>query len=240
MLLSKTNTTMNEIIEFLRKFTDGKPMVLAVSGGIDSALVYKLASVLDATRLHAYFMPDDNTPRQDYQDIAKLSENGPAIEVVNISGLTESFSFTLGVKDVKLLGNIKARIRMTALYYYSNLLGGIVLGTTNLSEYLTGYFTKFGDGACDIEPIMHLFKSDVRRLAAQCGVPESILARPPSAGLWENQTDEKELGIKYEELDVELGKILSGIETDNRVVEKLYRDSWHKRKAPENLLRGKT
>ena len=98
-------------------------------------------------------------------------------------------------------GNISARCRMIVLYNLAKKRDYVVMGTSNQSEMMMGYFTKFGDGACDITPMANLYKTEVRQMARLIGVPEPIIAKPPSAGLWEGQTDESEMGIKYEDLD---------------------------------------
>jgi NAD+ synthase len=106
------------------------------------------------------------------------------------------------------IGNVKARARMVVLYYYANLMNRLVAGTGNKSELLTGYFTKYGDGGSDILPIGDLYKTQVKVLAERIGIPQEIIAKTPSAGLWVGQSDEAELGISYELLD----KILHGLE----------------------------
>ena len=105
-------------------------------------------------------------------------------------------------------GNIKARIRMVMLYYHANLHNYLVLGTSNKSELLVGYFTKYGDGGSDAMPMGDLYKTQVFELARELGIPESIVEKPPTAGLFRGQSDEKDLGMKYSELDM----ILRGIE----------------------------
>ena len=94
-----------------------------------------------------------------------------------------------------------ARVRMIALYDYAKEIDGLVCGTENKSEFLLGYFTRFGDGASDFEPIQHLYKTQVYEVATKLGVPDKIIKRMPSANLWENQTDEEELGFSYKEAD---------------------------------------
>ncbi len=103
--------------------------------------------------------------------------------------------------DQLTIGNLKARIRMSIIYYYANSKNYLVSGTGNKSEILIGYFTKHGDGACDIEPIGDLYKTDVFELAKSMEVPDEIINKPPRAGLWTNQTDEDEIGMSYENLD---------------------------------------
>jgi NAD+ synthase len=99
------------------------------------------------------------------------------------------------------VANLKPRIRMVILYEYANNHSCLVVGTTNRSEHEIGYFTKHGDGACDIEPIQHLYKTEIFELAKYLGIPDCIINKAPSADLWEGQTDEGEIGLTYKQLD---------------------------------------
>ncbi|HIP57929.1 MAG TPA: NAD(+) synthase, partial [Archaeoglobus profundus] len=136
------------------------------------------------------------------------------------------------------------RVRMTICYYYANSLGYLVAGTGNKSELMTGYFTKYGDGGVDFLPIGDLYKTEVFELAKYLGVPEKIIKKIPSAGLWAGQTDEDELGITYNKLDTilkgleigyspnEICKIYNVKEEDVRRVIHLIESSKHKRELP--------
>ena len=194
---------IEKITAFLQNEMGNRTPVLAISGGIDSALALMLLKQAFPERnILAYFMPDSITPKVDYRDVEALGfASGINIKTLNIDPVVSSFSTLLGVTSKEALGNIKSRTRMVILFYLANVNNGMVVGTTNRSEYTVGYYTKYGDGACDIEPIMHLLKRDVRELAAELNVPKSIIDKKPSAGLWESQTDESELGMTYEELD---------------------------------------
>jgi len=130
--------------------------------------------------------------------------------------------------------NLKPRLRMATLYYFANALDYLVVGTGNKSELVVGYFTKYGDGGSDVLPLGGLLKTEVRSLAKELGIPDDIICKAPSAGLWEGQTDEGEMGITYEELD----KTIVAIEKNNtrsidkealQKVKKMMRDSEHKR-----------
>jgi NAD+ synthase len=127
--------------------------------------------------------------------------------------------------------NLKPRLRMLTLYYFANRLGYLVVGTGNRSELAVGYFTKYGDGGVDILPLGGLFKSQVRELATYLGIPEEIIRKAPSAGLWAGQTDEEELGITYEQLDHYLASGEASEEVRQRL-EVLAQDSAHKRRPP--------
>ncbi|MHC1587128.1 MAG: NAD(+) synthase, partial [Candidatus Syntropharchaeia archaeon] len=130
--------------------------------------------------------------------------------------------------------NVKPRLRMTTLYYFANKMNYLVAGTGNKSELSIGYFTKYGDGGVDILPIGHLLKTEVRELAKKLGIPEKIIKKIPSAGLWEGQTDEGEIGMSYESLDRILSSINSikeGKEVER--VKEMIKKAKHKRKPPE-------
>jgi NAD+ synthase len=131
---------------------------------------------------------------------------------VDIAPAVDALSAVLLKKEETPLdrGNISARCRMTVLYNIAKNRECIVMGTSNQSEIMMGYFTKFGDGACDVTPLANMYKTEVRQIARIIGVPENIIIKPPSAGLWEGQTDEKDMGIKYSDLD----SILYGMDQD--------------------------
>ena len=189
-------------------------VVLGVSGGLDSCITAALASLsLGGHKVLGIAMPEEETYNAtDIQHSKLLAKKfGFDLQIVDISSTLKVFFQSLPIYDVAdkvSKGNVKARIRMVYLYYYANKLNRLVCGTSDKSEIMMGYFTKWGDGAADISPIMDLYKTQVRQLALHIGVPAEIVAKPPSPGLWPNQLAEKELGIKYEILDL----ILFGLE----------------------------
>jgi NAD+ synthase len=131
------------------------------------------------------------------------------------------------------MANIRSRLRMTTLYYLSNSLNYLVAGTGNRSELTIGYFTKHGDGGVDVLPIGHLFKSDVRQLARDLGIPQAIIDKPPSAGLWLGQTDEAEMGFAYADLENYLSRGPEGVSPALALrLERSIRASEHKRAMP--------
>ncbi len=229
---------LSEITDFLSGILSNKGAVIAISGGIDSATVLMLvARVLKENQIIALFMPDDRTSEIDIRDVRHLAKaSGVEIKTVNIQPLVDAFRKSLSAEDPKAIGNIKSRIRMVTAYYYANINGGLVIGTTNRSEYLTGYFTKYGDGGCDVEPIINLYKHEVRELARALNVPNSIIDKKPSAGLWENQLDEVELGMTYEELDRILQDLFDDdtgeISESHSKIMRMFQNSEHKRRMP--------
>ncbi len=214
MLEINPEETAELIMEFIRDYTENagvKSVVIGLSGGLDSAVVTKLASLsLGKENVHALFMPELSTPMEDFEHVRLISSGiGIDYETIDISPLIHSIRkvYPYEMNEVTL-GNIKSRLRMLLWYGYSNLRNSLVCGCSNKTELLVGYFTKYGDGGSDFMPIGDLYKTQVHQLAEYLEVPEPILRKAPSAGLWKGQTDEKELGISYEKLD----KILYGLE----------------------------
>ena len=227
------------IREFLKEKIGSKYAVLGISSGIDSSLVLTLlATAIDQDKIKAIFMPDRYTKQEDYDDIKMLSEStGVEIIEVNIENIFQSYRNILNSTDKKIEGNVRSRIRANILYYHANLLGGLVIGTTNRTEYLLGYYTKYGDGACDIEPIEGLYKTDVWDIASILKIPQSIIDKRPSAGLWEGQYDEEELKMNYREIDRALSDIFdySNFKADYGKLMELYLKSMHKRELPRAM-----
>jgi NAD+ synthase len=238
------SSELEKISHFITGKLAGKDAVVGVSGGVDSALVLSiLAKTLPKEKIHAIFLPDSSTPKTDSEDVKKLSDAlGIEIRTINIGSVAESFRALLSIEDKSAMGNVKSRTRMIILYYFANIHRGMVIGTTNRTEYLIGYYTKFGDGACDIEPIMHLYKHDVWDFASYMKVPESIVKKKPSAGLWEGQTDEDEIGMTYSDLDKVLEDVfdlkIRSLTDKHKMVEELHAKSDHKRKLPEFMEEG--
>jgi len=212
-------------------------VIFGLSGGIDSAVVAGLAKHAFNNNCLGVIMPCHSNP-EDREHALLVAEalNLRTLDV-DLTPVYDSFlqatAETTHALHVPQLGlaNIKPRLRMTTLYYYANIHSYLVLGTGNLAEYTVGYFTKYGDGGVDLMPIAGLVKSQVRDLAAYLGVPQPIIDKPPSAGLWANQTDEAEMGITYEQLDQ---YILTG-EAEPRVkerVDQLAVMSAHKKRLP--------
>lgn len=198
-----------ETIEtFIKSFLKDRKAVIGISGGIDSALVTLLTSKsIKKDKIIAVHMPDRESKPQDEWDARMLAEMlGIDFRVIRLDPYIEEFKKIYTDKIV--LGNVKARMRMVILYSIANNENGLVVGSSNKTELLTGYFTKYGDGAADLYPIGDLYKTQVRMLAKNMNLPREFIDKVPTAGLWKGQTDEDELGIKYEILD----KILYGIE----------------------------
>ncbi|MCI4368186.1 MAG: NAD+ synthase [Thermoplasmata archaeon] len=202
------------IHQFLRAHARGPGVygvIVGLSGGVDSALAARLArDSLGAERVMGLLLPDRRYPKALEEETCEYARSlGIRSRTVRLERIEEAFQATLPeVTDRLAQGNIVARIRMTILYAVAREEHLRVMGTGNKSEILLGYFTKFGDGGADLLPLGDLYKSQVYELARGLGLPASVLDRAPSAGLWEGQTDEAELGLPYRDLD----RILRGIE----------------------------
>jgi NAD+ synthase len=189
-------------------------VVLGVSGGIDSCTTAALAALsLGGRRVLGIALPEEETYNAIDVQHAKLvaKKFGFKLETIDVSPTLKVCFQSLPIYDAadKLSkGNVKARIRMVYLYYYANKLKKIVCGSSDKSETMIGYFTKWGDAAADISPLMDIYKTQVRQLALHIGVPTEIVTKPSTPGLWPGHLAEKELGVKYETLDL----ILFGLE----------------------------
>jgi NAD+ synthase len=211
-----TDVARRVIAEFIRgqlRQAGFERAVLALSGGIDSALVaYLVAEAIGAERLRCVLMPSGSSSPASRSDAEiVVADLGCSSEVVEIGPLVDGFFGTgttpgaagdEGLEASPLRrGNFAARMRMAVIYDRSVTWGGLVVGTGNKTEALIGYTTLFGDSACAFNPIGDLYKSQVRQVAAAIGVPEAIIRKAPSADLWPGQTDEGEAGFSYPELD---------------------------------------
>lgn len=200
----------DEIVEFINekiKNANSNGVIIGLSGGIDSALVAYLAvEALGNKKVLGIHLPDFSLKsNKDTLDATKIAQIlNIEFKVIDIENIINSYINHLpdgnqATQYVK--GNLKARTRMTILYYYANLLNRLVIGTSNKTELLLGYFTKYGDGGSDMLPIGDLFKTEVWEMSSFLNLPLSIINKEPSAGLWEGQTDEKDLGVTYKKLD---------------------------------------
>jgi NAD+ synthase len=205
------------ITRFIKEYVENAGadgIVLGMSGGIDSGTVAALSSLsIGGERVIGLMLPEKETYKLEDIDDAKFvaEQFGLKTQICDITTAVESFYKTIPTFDEadKLCkGNIKARIRMIYLYYYANKLNRIVCGSSDKSETMMGYFTKWGDAAADLSPIMDLYKTQVRKLAEHLGFSTELAAKPSTPALWPNQLAETELGIKYETLDL----VLYGLE----------------------------
>lgn len=197
------------LIEWLKgkvKDAQAEGVVLGLSGGIDSTVSGILAKKAFPNNTLGLVMPCYSNA-QDKIDAIKVAEKfNIDYEVKNLNNIFDSFKDLVGAEEQEsqanlALANAKPRLRMVTLYYYAAQNNYLVLGTDNWSELKVGYFTKYGDGGIDLTILGRLVKTEVRELAEHLGVPQEIIDKKPSAGLWQDQTDEDEMGLTYEELD---------------------------------------
>jgi len=223
--------------------------VLGLSGGIDSTLVAHLAvEALGEDGLRGLVMPGTVSREDNMSDAERVaSDLGIEYDVIEIRPIVEQFvdAYPDSEGDEVAVGNARARTRAVLNYLVANHEDRLVLGTGNRSEALVGYYTKYGDGAVDCHPIGNLYKQQVRQLARAVGVPDDLVEKQPTAGLWSGQTDEDELGIAYDTLDPILALHIDGevpasatarlvdvdVETVDRV-RTMYERSAHKRAMP--------
>lgn len=235
----------NRIVSWIKqqvKDSGAKGVVMGLSGGIDSAVVAALCKeAVGRNNLLVLFMPC-NSHTQDLKD-ARLVAGKLKLKskLVDLSSVYNNFLKVLPQAGGLARGNLKPRLRMSTLYYFANKLNYLVCGTGNKSELLVGYFTKYGDGGVDILPIADLFKRQVRKLAAELKIPQNIITKPPTAGLWQGQTDEGEMGITYNELDDILDRFCNHkkqVASPSRVnkIKRMYKNSEHKRKGADICL----
>jgi NAD+ synthase len=179
--------------------------VLGLSGGIDSTLTAHLAvEALGPDRVRGLVLPSGVNTDENMSDAERVAERlGIEYDVIDIDPIVEAFvdAYSEAADDRTALGNVRVRTRAVLNYFVANTESLVVLGTGNRSEAMTGYFTKYGDQAVDCNPIGNLYKRQVRQLAAHLGVPEDLVEKPPSAEMWEGQTDEAEMGLDYDTLD---------------------------------------
>ena len=207
----------NRITRFIKEYIENSGadgIVVGLSGGVDSNTIAALSSLsVGGERVMGLLLPEQETYNQkDISDAMSIADKfGLKTQLCDITPVLESFYQAIPIfdrSDKLCKGNIKARTRMVYLYYYANKLNRIVCGSSDKSETMMGYFTKWGDVAADISPIMDLYKTQVRKLAEHIGIPMELAAKPSTPALWPQQFAETELGIKYETLDL----ILYGLE----------------------------
>ncbi len=245
-----------KLVDWLKamvKEAGARGLVFGMSGGLDSSVVAVLCKRALPNSILGVLMPCYSNP-SDIEDARRVAE-GFQIEtkLIDLSSFLSELYFKLeekpysGKEVSKPAANLIPRLRMITLYYFANKFNYLVVGTGNRSEIMMGYFTKYGDGGVDLLPLGGLTKSEVRQLANVLEIPTEIINKPPSAGLWEGQTDEDEMGITYSELD----RIIRGIDKGEtpeiplekiKKVEEAIEVSEHKRNLPRifqpKTLRG--
>jgi len=246
--------TAQALARWMRQHLGGstaRGFLVGLSGGVDSAVVARLAQLAAPGHVLAVILPCHSDP-DDERD-AMLVANQFSMTTVRVDlargydALIEETQAAFHALPEQMraatpadplrgrvpLANIKPRMRMSTLYYFANALNYLVAGTGNKSELAIGYFSKYGDGGCDLLPIGHLVKSEVRAIARDLNIPQTIIDRTPSAGLWLGQTDEEEMGFTYADLERYLEDGPQAVSPALAMrIERLMRISEHKRQMP--------
>lgn len=236
---------MEKYIEYLESWLEQElayrgadGFVVGVSGGVDSAVVAKLLARKFAKQTLGLILPC-KSDMQDMVDAKLVLEDAKiAYDVIDLttahqelfSQITTYTNNNITEQQRVIDGNMRARLRMTTLFAVAQSKNYLVVGTDNAIEWYTGYFTKFGDGGVDIAPLIHLMKSEVYQMAELLSVPKQIIDKAPSAGLWENQTDESEMGVTYAELE----NFLSGGTVSDTAQTRI--NYWHERSHHKRVM----
>ena len=248
---SRVESVVERFIARSVKSAGVRGVVVGLSGGVDSSTAAALAvKALGAERVLGLIMPDTRTtPKADVNDALELASSlGIEHYVIEIDKMCDEIATKNPLydpDDVVAVGNVRARVRMTLLYYAANRRKLMVLGAGDRSEILLGYYTKYGDGGVDILPLGSLFKTQVRKLAKHLGLPSKIAEKPSSPRLWPGQTAEGELGFSYEEADLVLHCLVdrrmkqektakaTGVDLKTvREIARRIKESSHKRRLP--------
>ena len=234
--MNKADLIIEELVNWLQeKVKDARAegLVFGLSGGIDSAVIAGIAKRAFPNNSLGIIMPCHSDPIDEEHGI--LVADTFNLEKIKVD-LSDSFDIlykSMGVENKSKLAmsNLKPRLRMTTLYYHGQNNNYLVVGSSNKSEYTVGYFTKHGDSGVDLLPLTLFVKSEIRELARQLGTPEIVIDKPPTAGLWANQTDEEEMGFEYDVLDnyIKTGR---GPEEITSRIDRMNKSSEHKRNYP--------
>ena len=232
-----TSEKIEFIVNWMKKYleeSNAKGIVFGVSGGIDSAVISAIAKKYFPDNHLALSMDIENSVNDIRDSRLVISHFDLKHKIVNLYETYRVLTKELKT-DPKTFGNIKSRLRMITLYSFAQEHNYLVIGTSNYNEIMTGYFTKYGDSGSDIIPLANLLKSDIVEMAKELNVPEKIISKKPTAGLFENQSDEDELGITYNEMD----KYFKGEDCyheTNSIMNNLIKKSEHKRKLSQSPL----
>jgi len=242
----EVSVIIKDFIKTYVKNSGCKSVVIGLSGGVDSAVTTLLCKdALGKKNVKCLFLPDETTPKLDFKHLDLFVKKFDILcEKKDITNVVQQIVKHSVVKPNKYaLANVKARVRMIMLFEYSNMTKSLVCGASNKSEILVGYFTKYGDGGADIQPIGDLYKTQVLELADYLKIPREIIKKSPTAGLWKGQTDEQELQLSYKDLDrilaclekkmdiQDISDIVSVKKSDAERVKKMRVKSQHKRRT---------
>ena len=219
ILILEPEKTCNQIRNFIKDYVNSAKangVVLGISGGIDSALTAKLSvDALGADSVLGLILPEESSNPNDEKDALELiNQLGIEYEKIDITPMIKSFDNMcehFSAENKTVAGNLRPRIRMQILYYHANIMNRLVVGTGNKAELYVGYFTKYGDGGVDFEPIADLYKTQVREMAQYLAIPDRIISKVSRPGLWIKHTAEGEIGLSFAVVD----GILKDLENEN-------------------------
>jgi len=236
MLMENIDLIIEKLVKWLKeKVNDAnaKGLVFGLSGGIDSAVVAGLAKLAFPEDSLGIIMPCYSDPIDEEHALLVANALNLKWKIVDLSKTFDTLVSSINDEIVNPMAkiNIKPRLRMTTLYFFAQNYNYLVAGSSNKSELTVGYFTKYGDSGVDIMPLASFVKSEIRELARKLNIPQVIIDKPPTAGLWANQKDEDELGFTYDVLD-EYIKTGNGPKEIVEKIERMNRISQHKRELP--------
>lgn len=218
---------------------NAKGLVFGLSGGIDSAVVAGLAKRAFPKESMGVIMPIHSNPQDETDALMVARSLDIDVTSIDLSQVYDTYLKSLPFEGENPMAkaNLKPRIRMMTLYYFAQEMGYLVCGTGNKSELHVGYFTKHGDSGVDLLPLADFVKEEVFELARLLDIPTEIIEKPPSAGLWENQTDEKEMGLTYKQLDhyIRTGE---GPDQIREKIDRMNKISEHKRNYPPSYKKS--
>lgn len=233
---------IEDVVKWMRETVENagaKGLILGLSGGIDSAVVGALAKLAFPDTTLGLILPCESDENDEAD--ARLVAEAIDLKIEKVD-LTQTYrqliSSSFNSENRMARSNIKPRLRMTTLYYYAQDLGYLVLGSSNASEFYIGYYTKYGDSGSDLIPLAEFLKDEVYELARQLGIPSKIIDKEPSAGLWEEQTDEKEMGFSYATLNAHIRGEKAAGEVGEKI-DRMHKNSEHKRKFASIYKRKK-
>lgn len=234
--MDKVTDTIESIVQWIKsnvEESNSKGVVFGLSGGIDSAVIAALAKKAFPNDSLGLIMPCHSNELDETDARLVADSLDLKIKKVDLSKSYDMFleSMELDTNNKLAKANIKPRLRMTTLYYHAQCNNYLVIGSTNKSEFEIGYFTKHADSAVDMLPLVAYTKSQIKILAKSLEIPEEIISKKPSAGLWEDQTDESEMGFSYDTLDEYLNTA-KGPDKIIQKIERMNKQSHHKRVYP--------
>ncbi|MBC8587039.1 NAD(+) synthase [Paratissierella segnis] len=239
--MENLDLTIKDLINWLKikvKSANAKGLVFGLSGGIDSAVIAGLAKQAFPGNSLGVMMPCHSTKKDEEDALLIADKLNLKTTKVDLNQTYDIYLKSTGLDSNNDMAkaNIKPRLRMTTLYYFAQHYNYLVAGSSNKSEFFVGYFTKFGDSGADLLPLADFVKSEIVELARALGIPDIIITKPPSAGLWEDQTDEEEMGFGYDVLDkyIRTGKGTSEI---TKKIDRMNQMSSHKREFPPIFMK---